>query len=99
MSDQKAILVVTAKVNKENMGDLKTYLDQAGPLTATFGGRGVAKYKTIEVITGEESPELISVTEFPNKEAITEMVQSKDFTDLAELRTRVFSKLNMIVSE
>ena len=99
MSGQKAILVVTAIVNTENMGDLKSYLDQIGPLTGKFGGQPLAKYKTIEDITGEQSPDLISVMEFENKEAINKMVQSKDFKDLAELRARVFSKLNMMVSE
>ena len=99
MSDQKAILVVTAKVNKENMGDLKSYLDQIGPVTGKFGGQPVAKYKTIEDLTGEQSPDLISVMTFPSKEVINEMVQSKDFTDMGDLRARVFSKLNMMISE
>jgi len=99
MNDQKAILVVTAMVNKENMNELKSYLDQIGPITGKFGGQPVAKYKTIEDITGEQSPDLISVMEFPSKEVIMEMVHSKDFTDMADSRARVFSKLNMMISE
>ena len=67
MSNQKAFLVVTAKVNKENMEDLKSYLEQVGPLTGKFGGQPVAKYKTIQEIAGEQNPELISITEFPER--------------------------------
>ena len=99
MNDLKAILVITAKVNKENMNELKSYLDQIGPITGKFGGQPVAKYKTIEDITGEQSPDLISVMEFPSKEVINEMVHSKDFTDMADLRARVFTKLNMMISK
>lgn len=99
MSDQKAILVVTAKVNKDKMEDLKSYLAQAGPLTGKYGGQPIARYKTIEEITGEQSPELISVTEFPSAEVINEMVNSKEFTDLEGLRSRVFVKLNMMICE
>ena len=43
MSDQKAILLVTAKVNKEKMEDLKSYLEKVGPLTGKYGGQGVAR--------------------------------------------------------
>ena len=99
MNDQKAILVVTAKVNKSKMEDLKSYLEQAGPLTAKFGGQGIAKYKTIQEISGEQSPELVSVTEFPSVDTINEMVNSSDFKALAELRASAFSKMNLIICE
>ena len=42
MNDQKAILLVTAKVNKSKMEDLKSYLEQIGPLMKKFGGQPVA---------------------------------------------------------
>ena len=99
MSDQKAILVITAKVNKDKMEDLKSYLQHAGPLTGKYGGKAMARYKTLEEIIGEQSPELISVSEFPSAEVINEMVNSKDFTDLADLRSSAFSKLNMMICE
>lgn len=99
MNDQKVILIATAKVNKSKMEDLKSYLEQAGPLTEKFGGQGVAKYKTIQEIAGEESPELISVTEFPNVDAINKMVNSSEFKALAELRSSAFNKLNLIICE
>lgn len=99
MNDQKAILLVTAKVNKAKMEDFKSYLEQVGPLTGKYGGQPVARYKTTEEITGEQSPEVISITEFPSVEVINEMVNSKDFTDLADLRSSAFVKLNMMICE
>lgn len=99
MNDQKVILVVTAKVNKSNMEDLKSYLEQAGPLTGKFGGQPIAKYKTLQKISGEQSPELISIAEFPNAGAINEMVNSDEFKALEELRATVFTKLNLMICE
>ena len=99
MNDQKAIFIATAKINKSNMEDLKSYLEKAGPLTVKFGGKPVAKYKTIQEVSGEESPELISVTEFPSVDSINKMVDSSDFKALAELRSSAFSKLNLVICE
>ena len=99
MNDQKAILVVTAKINKANMENLKPYLEQAGPLTEKFNGQGVAKYKTIQELEGEQSPELMSVTEFPNVDSINQMMNSDDYKALDELRASVFSKLNLMICE
>lgn len=99
MSDQKVKFVVTATLNKENMADLPSYLEQIGPLSAKFGAQPVVKYKTIAQLSGEQSPDLISIMEFPNAEVIKEMINSKEFTDMATLRERVFSKLNLMICE
>ena len=99
MNDQKAILLVTAKVNKSKMKDLKSYLEQIGPLMSKFGGQPVAKYKTIQEITGEQSPELMSVSAFESADVINELVNSDEFKALAELRASVFSKLNLMICE
>ena len=99
MSDQKAIFIATAQVNKSKMEDLKSYLEQISPLTEKFGGQPVARYKTIQQIAGEQSPELISVTGFPSVDAINRMVNSSDFKALAELRASAFSKLNLMICE
>ena len=99
MNDQKGILIVTAQLNKSKMEDIKSYLEQAGPLTAKFGGQAVAKYKTIQEIEGNQSPDLVSVTEFPSVAAIKEMVSSSEYKALTELRASAFSKLNLMISE
>ena len=99
MNDQKATLLITAKVNKEKMEDLQSYLGQIGPLMAKYGGQPVAKYKITQEIAGEQSPEMISISEFPSVEVINEMVNSDDFTSLAELRANAFSKLNLMICE
>jgi uncharacterized protein (DUF1330 family) len=63
MSDTKAFLVINAIVNKENMADVKTYLESILPLFGKKGGKPIARHKTIEQLAGDESPEMIGIIE------------------------------------
>ncbi|MDX2359183.1 MAG: DUF1330 domain-containing protein [Crocinitomicaceae bacterium] len=97
MEDQKAIMVITAIVNKENIAELPSYLEQIQSIFGKNGARPVGRYKTMQDLAGTDSPEIVSITEFDNAEIIKAMVESDEFTDLAELRARVFSKLNLMI--
>ncbi|MFT5723245.1 MAG: hypothetical protein ACI9JN_000354 [Bacteroidia bacterium] len=97
MSDNKATLVITAMINKANMTELPSYLEQVQPIFVKNGAKPIGRYKKVLDIVGVDNPEIISMTEFDDAETITAMVQSEDFTALADLRSRVFSKLNMII--
>ncbi len=97
MNDQKAIFVINAKVNKANMQDVQKYLGQIMPILAKNGGNPIARYKTIQKISGNDNPELISIVEFQSAEIINKLVNSDDFKDLAELRAKAFSKLDMMI--
>ncbi len=96
MKDQKEIVVITAVVNKTHAGELPSYLEQIQPIFAKNGAKPIGRYKTVQNIVGTDGPEIISIFEFDNTDAIDTMVQSEEFTGLAELRARVFSKLNMM---
>ena len=99
MSHQKSILMINAVVNKENTAELPSYLEQIGPVFGKFGAKPVAKYKIVRNIVGENSPELTAFYEFENAESIDTLIDSQDFKALAELRARVFTKLNLSVVE
>lgn len=99
MENSKALLVVNAIVNKENMSELPQYIQGIGPVFAKNGGKPVGQYKTIEQIAGEDSPEMVSIVEFENAETIRNLVNSEEFQALSELRSRVFSKLNLVISQ
>lgn len=97
MNDQKIILIINARVNKENMQDVQLYLGKIMLVFSKNGGSPLARYKTLQDILGTESPEMISIVEFPSAEVINEMVNSDDFKALAELRAKAFSKLNLMI--
>ena len=40
---------------------------------------------------------MIAIIEFPNAGIIKDMVNGKEFMSLSDMRSRVFSKLNMMI--
>ena len=94
----RSVLVISAIVNQEHATELQDYLGQVMQIFQKFGGKPISRFKTVENLLGEESPEMLAVLEFPDDVTIKDMVRSNDFIRLSELRQRVFSKLNMIIS-
>ena len=97
MEANKTFLVITAIVNKQNIAEVPEYLGSVMQIFGQNGGKPVGRYKTINSLVGDESPEMVAMIEFPNAEAIKNMINGKDFMALSEVRERVFKKLNMII--
>ena len=99
MEVSKTFLVISAIVNKQNIAEVPEYLGSVMKIFGQNGGKPVGRYKTIKALLGEESPEMMAVIEFENPETIEDMVKGEAFNALAEKRARVFTKLNMIISQ
>ena len=99
MEANKTFLVITAIVNKQNIAEVPEYLGSVMQIFGQNGGKPVGRYKTINSLVGEESPEMMAVIEFDNPKTIENMVKGEAFSSLAEQRARVFTKLNMIISQ
>ncbi len=97
MEGTKSFLIINAIVNKENMAELQEYLGIVMQIFGKNGGKPVGRYKTIEQLSGEDSPEMIAILEFADTEVIKDMVYGDEFMALSEMRSRVFSKLNMMI--
>ncbi len=57
------------------------------------GGIPLYRFKKVEVLIGDKSPEMTAIIEFPSTEIIKKMIESDDFVALSDLRSRVFSEL------
>lgn len=99
MEESKTFLVITAIVNKQNISEVPEYLGGVMQIFGQNGGKPVGRYKTVNALVGEESPEMMAVIEFDSPKTIENMVNGEAFNALAEQRARVFSKLNMIISQ
>ena len=99
MEANKTFLVITAIVNKQNIAEVPEYLGSVMQIFGQNGGKPVGRYKTINALLGEESPEMMAVIEFDDPRTIVDMIDGEAFNSLAEQRTRVFTKLNMIISQ
>ena len=99
MEENKTFLVITAIVNKQNIAEVPEYLGSVMQIFGQNGGKPVGRYKTVNALVGEESPEMMAVIEFDNPKTIEDMVNGEAFNALSEQRARVFNKLNMIISQ
>ena len=93
----QSYLVINATVNKENKKELPEYLAKALQIFDANGGKPIGKYKTLEILMGEGSPEMIGIVAFANDQKIKEMINSEDFENLSELRSKVFEKLDLLL--
>ena len=99
MEENRTFLVITAIVNKQYIAELPEYLGSVMQIFGQNGGKPVGRYKTVNSLVGEESPEMMAVIEFANPEIIEDMVKGESFNTLADQRARIFTKLNMIISQ
>jgi len=99
MEANKTFLVITAIVDKQNIAEVPKYLGSVMQIFGQNGGKPVGRYKTINSLIGDESPEMMAVIEFDSPKTIEDMVTGEAFNALAEQRARVFAKLNMIISQ
>ena len=79
------------------MEELQTYLSSVMQIFGKNGGQPIARFRTAEQLLGTDSPEMMAMIEFPDADTIKSMVQGNEFMALAELRARVFTKLNMMI--
>ena len=98
-NENKSVLLINATVNKENAAELQNYLNGVMQVFGKNGGKPIARFKTVESLMGDDSPEMTAILEFPNEQVIRDMVNGDDFMALSDIRARVFSKLNLLIGE
>lgn len=99
MEANKTFLVISAIVNKQNIAEVPNYLGSVMQIFGQNGGKPVGRYKTVDSLVGEESPEMMAVIEFDSPQTIHDMINGEAFQSLTQQRARVFDKLNMIISQ
>ncbi len=97
MENSKSYLVITAIVNKVHIAELQTYLSGVMQVFEKNGGKPTGRFKTMEQLSGDDSPELTAIIAFPDAKTISDMVKGDDFLALTDIRARVFSKLNTMI--
>ena len=90
-------LIATAIPNPENMGDMKTYMEKAGPLFAELGDSPANRMKVSEVVNGD-GVAIVLVQDFPDKEKLVAMFASDEYKALIPGRTRAFKSMNIWIA-
>ena len=99
MSEANRFLLIHATPNPENMGLLAEYLSSMGPVFDKYQGEMVCKFKVIEQLVGEGKTKMVAILSFPNAEVVRTLIASDECKELAELRAKVFLKLDLLLSE
>ncbi len=74
------------------------YLENVAKLYEKVKAKQINKYKIEEALIGDNTPSLVSVMEFENKEALDTVFKSDTYQKLLPYRNKAFSKLEAYIS-
>jgi uncharacterized protein (DUF1330 family) len=92
-------LIIIASVNPSEKDALNYYLQEMNVLYQEVGAKPTGRYKISETLMGSESTNLVSVMEFPSREALDKVFKSKKYKELVSYRQKAFLKLDALISE
>lgn len=92
MIEPKTYLIVNAVPNTDDMPSFQSYLTQIIEIFMKFGGSNMQRFKTLEQVMGQGGIKAIAVFEFPNAQAIKDMMVSEEFNSLNELRKKAYKQ-------
>ncbi len=92
-------LIIVATVNPSEKEALNHYLQEMNILYKEVGAKPVSRYAISDVLIGTESSNLISIMEFPSREALDKVFKSEKYDQLIPFRQKAFLKLEALISE
>ncbi len=92
------LMIVNAQVNPQNTSALKEYASRSSEIFKSAGAKPLQKIEVDHVLVGDEKPDLIAVTEWPDKQKVLEVFDSEDYKAIIPLRARAFSHLSVYIS-
>lgn len=92
-------LIIIASVNPSEKDALNYYLQEMKVLYQEVGAKPTGRYKISETLMGGESTNLVSVMEFPSREALDKVFKSEKYKELVSYRQKAFLKLDALISE
>jgi uncharacterized protein (DUF1330 family) len=92
MSENKTFLIVNAIPNMDDMDSFQSYISQIIGIFTKFGGNGMQRWKTVEQVMGTGGIKAVAVFEFPDAQAVKDMMASKEFNALNDLRKKAYKQ-------
>lgn len=80
-------------------GALRQYLEATAPLLKRVNARVVKQFALNEVVVGHRPAKNILMVEYPNREAVDRVFQSKEYQDIIPARDRAFSTYEISIAE
>ncbi len=95
----KVVLIILATINPNEKEALNHYLEQMNMLYEQVEAIQISKYKISESLMGENSPNLVSILEFPNQDALDKVFKSEKYKTLKPFREKAFLQVEAHVSK
>ena len=99
MTDSKAFMIVTCKIDPTRKEDYKHYMSHALPIVAAHGGQRVGQYAVAERHFGESQTAQVIVMEFPSADAIRGVFEDPKYIELIPSRAKAFPVLDILICE
>jgi len=96
MSDKK-IMIVNALLNVKEKEAFEYYSEHSVPLFKNAGAESIAKHRVEETLIGAEKIHVVSILEFPTRQAIKDVFESEAYKALLPYRDKAFMKLDVFI--
>jgi len=94
LPDDKAVLVVVAKPNRENPDAMMRYLRKAGEIAHKYGGENAARFAIRDTIVGDREAQLVGFSTFPNEEAARNFFADPEYAEITKDRDEGFAAVD-----
>lgn len=94
----KIFFIIIGFINPQEQESFKHYSTEINKLYESVGAEVIGRYPIAQTLLGEEKPDFLLVVEFPNQQALQNLLTSKEFQDLAPYREKAFSKISVFIS-
>jgi uncharacterized protein (DUF1330 family) len=92
MTENKTFLIINAIPNTDDLPSLQAYISQIIDIFTKFGGSSMQRWKTTEQVMGKGGIKAIAIFQFPSVKSIKDMLSSKEFNALNELRIKAYKQ-------
>lgn len=96
---EKVILIIVATINPNEKEALSYYLEQLNVIYKQVEAKPIKKYKISETLIGANNPNLVSIMEFPSRDALDLVFKSETYKALIPYRERAFIKVDAHISK
>ncbi len=97
MTQSSAFLLISGTPDPDKSVQLQEYVSKVMAIHAAAGGKAVGKYSISEQLVGDGGAKLMAIIEYPNAEAVRNVVESEAFNALNTLRDEVYLDLNLMI--
>ncbi|WP_282088954.1 DUF1330 domain-containing protein [Aquimarina algiphila] len=95
----KTTLIVTSSPNLDEIEALQKYVKEVMPLLLDIGGTVIKRSKIEDVYHGEQKFVFLLVMDFPSKENVINLLNSKAYQNLIPNRDKGFSEINILFAD